>query len=108
MERKNRYLEELGRTVLNEIDLPKYFWTDAVSITCYVLNRVLVRPILKKTPYEIIKGRGPNISHLKVFRCKCFILNHGKDNLGKFDSKVDKGIFPAIHCMVMLTIGETC
>lgn len=25
--------------------------------------------------------------------CKCFILNDRKDNLGKFDAKVDEGIF---------------
>jgi len=30
---------------------------------------------------------------LKVFGCKCFILNNGKDNLGKFGSKADEGIF---------------
>jgi len=48
---------------------------------------------MKKTSYELFKGRKPNISHLKVFGCKCFILNNGKDNLGKFDSKTDEGIF---------------
>jgi len=56
---------------------------------------VLIRPIFKKTPYELFKGRKPNISHLKVFGCKCFILNNGKNNLGKFDSKADEGIFLA-------------
>jgi len=79
--------------MLNETALPKYFWADTVSTTCYVLNRVPIRPILKKTPYELFKGRKPNISHLKVFGCMCFILNNGKDNLGKFDSKADEGIF---------------
>jgi len=54
---------------------------------------VLIRPILKKTPYELFKGRKLNISHLKVFRSKCFILNNEKDNLGKFDSKAEEGIF---------------
>jgi len=54
---------------------------------------VLIRLILKKTPYELFKGRKPNVSHLKVFACKCFILNNDKDNLGKFDSKADEGIF---------------
>src|ERR1044072_8308269 len=53
----------------------------------------LARPILKKTPYEIYKGRKPNISHLHVFGCKCFVHNNGKDNLGKFDAKSDEGIF---------------
>ena len=53
----------------------------------------LIRPILKKTPYELYNGRKPNISHLHVFGCKCFVLNNGKDNLGKFDAKSDEGIF---------------
>lgn len=33
------------------------------------------------------------MSHLHVFGCKCFILNNGKENLGKFDAKADEGIF---------------
>jgi len=93
-------LEELARTLLNATDLPKYLWVDAVCTTCYVLNRVLIRPILKKTPYELFKGRKPNISHLKVFGCKYFILNNEKNNLGKFDPKVDEGIL-VTHCIVM-------
>ena len=86
-------MEEIARNLLNETNLLKYFWADAVNTACYVLNRVLIRPILKKTPYELFKGRKPNISHFRVFGCKCFILNNGKDNLGKFDSKADEGIF---------------
>ena len=57
------------------------------------MNRVLIRLILKKTPYELFNGRKPHIGHLKVFRCKCYILNNGKDKLGKFDDKTDNGIF---------------
>ena len=94
VERKNRYLEELARTMLSESSLPKYFWADAVSTSCYVMNRVLIRPILKKTtPYELFNGRKPNIGHQRVFGCSCFVLNNGKENMGKFDEKADKGIF---------------
>ena len=57
------------------------------------MNRALIRPILKKTPYELYNGRKPNIAHLRVFGSKCFILNNGKENLGKFDAKSDEGIF---------------
>jgi len=93
VERKNRSLEELARTMLNENSLPKYFWADAVNTACCVLNRVLIRPILKKIPYDLFKGRRPILSHLKVFGCKCFILNNGKESLGKFDAKADEGVF---------------
>ena len=65
---------------------------DAVYTASYVLNRTLIKPILKKTPYELYKGRKPSISHLRVFGYKCFVLNNGKDNLGKFDPKSDEGI----------------
>lgn len=79
--------------MLNESNLPKYFWADAVNTACYVTNRVLIRQKIKKTPYELYKRRKPNIAHLDVFGCKCFILNNGRDNLGKFDAKADEGIF---------------
>jgi len=36
VERKNKSLEELARTMLNENSLPKYFWSDAVNTTCFV------------------------------------------------------------------------
>nr|CAN62159.1 hypothetical protein VITISV_041771 [Vitis vinifera] len=92
VERKNKTLQEMARTMLNENNLPKYFWAEAVNTSCYVLNRILLRPILNKTPYELWKNKKPNISYFKVFRCKCFILNT-KDNLEKFDAKSDIGIF---------------
>ncbi|XP_019226340.1 PREDICTED: uncharacterized protein LOC109207804 [Nicotiana attenuata] len=53
----------------------------------------LIRPSLKKTPYELWNGKKPNISYFHPFGCKCFIHNNGKDNLGKFDPKSDEGIF---------------
>jgi len=79
--------------MLSESSLPKYFWADAVNTACYVMNRVLIRSILKKTPYELFNGRKLNIGHLKVFGCKCYILNNSKESLGKFDEKVGVGIF---------------
>ena len=93
VERKNRSLEKLARTVLSESSLPKYFCADAVSTLCYVMNKVLIRPILKKTPYELFNGRKPNINPLRVFGCSCFVLNNGKENLEKFDEKENLGIF---------------
>ncbi|KAH9778649.1 hypothetical protein KPL71_007414 [Citrus sinensis] len=92
VERKNRSIQEMARTMLNENSLPNYFWVEAVNTACYVLNRVLIRPNLNKTPYELWKYRKPNIGYFKVFGYKCFVLNT-KDNLGKFDPKSDVGIF---------------
>jgi len=38
VERKNKSLEELARSMLNENLLSKYFWADAVNITNYALS----------------------------------------------------------------------
>ncbi|GAV58701.1 hypothetical protein CFOL_v3_02234 [Cephalotus follicularis] len=83
----------MGRTMLCENNLPKYLWAEAVNTACFIINRVMIRSILKKTPYELFNDRKPNVSHLRPFGCKVFVLNNGKDNLGKFDAKSDEGIF---------------
>jgi hypothetical protein len=44
---------------------------------------------LKKTPYELLIGRKPNISYFWVFRCKCYILRKGT-RFSKFQSKCDE------------------
>ena len=61
--KKNRTLKEMAHTMLNAFVLPKYFWMKAVNTACYVLNRIIIRPILKKTPYELFFGKIPNISN---------------------------------------------
>ena len=53
----------------------------------------MIRPILNKTPYELLKGRKPNIMHLRTFGCRCFVHNNGKNALGKFDPRSDEAIF---------------
>ena len=101
VERKNRTLQEFARSMLNEYDLPKYFWAKAVNTACYILNRVLIRSSLDKTPYELWHNKIPNVGYFKVFCCKCFILNN-KEKFGKFDSKTDIGIFLIIPLLVKL------
>ena len=71
----------------------KVFWVDAMSTACYISNQAYLRKKLDKTPYELYNGRKPNLAHLHIFECKCFVHNNGKDNLGKFDPKSDEGIF---------------
>ena len=93
VERKNRTLEDMSRTMVLEKKLPNLFWAEAVNTANYFLNRCLIRPILKKTSYELFKGRKPNISFFKPFGCTCFVHNNGKDNLKKFDARSDEGIF---------------
>ncbi|GJW28032.1 retrovirus-related pol polyprotein from transposon TNT 1-94 [Tanacetum coccineum] len=92
VERKNRTLQEMSRTMLNEQSLPQKFWCNAVDTSTYILNRILIRAILGKTPYELLRGRKPTLDYFRVFGSKCFILNT-KDYLTKFDTKSYECIF---------------
>jgi len=92
VERKNRSLQEMARTMIHENNLAKHFWAEAVNTACYVQNRIYIRPLLNKTTYELFKGRKPNISYFHQFGCKCYILNN-KVYLKKFDAKTQNGIF---------------
>ncbi|GJX17744.1 retrovirus-related pol polyprotein from transposon TNT 1-94 [Tanacetum coccineum] len=91
VERKNRALQEMARTMLNEQLIPQKFWCNAVDTSTYILNRILIRPFLGKTPYELFKGKKPSLEHFKVFGSKSFILNT-KDYLTKFDPKSTEGV----------------
>ncbi|GJR00519.1 retrovirus-related pol polyprotein from transposon TNT 1-94 [Tanacetum coccineum] len=92
VERKNKTLQEMSRTMLNEQSLPQKFWCNAVDTSTYILNRILIRAILGKTPYELLRGRKPTLDYFRVFGSKCFILNT-KDYLTKFDPKSYEGVF---------------
>ncbi|KAJ9557467.1 hypothetical protein OSB04_012081 [Centaurea solstitialis] len=91
-ERRNRTLIEAARSMLSEANLATQFWAEAVNTACYTQNRSLIVKRFRRTPYELFRNRKPSIEHLHIFGCVCYILNN-KDNLGKFDSKSDNGIF---------------
>nr|GEW53507.1 zf-CCHC domain-containing protein/DUF4219 domain-containing protein/UBN2 domain-containing protein [Tanacetum cinerariifolium] len=63
-----------------------------IDTSTYILNRILIRAILGKTPYELLRGRKPTLDYFRVFGSKCFILNT-KYYLTKFDPKSYEGVF---------------
>ena len=93
VERKNRTLVEMARTLLVEGQLSKRFWAEAVNTSCYILNRAMVRPVIKKTPYHLLKDKKPNLGYFRVFGSKVFIHNNDKSDLDKFEAKSDQGVF---------------
>nr|GEU95948.1 reverse transcriptase domain-containing protein [Tanacetum cinerariifolium] len=70
----------------------KKFLKRRVDTSTYILNRILIKAILGKTPYELLRGRKPTLDYFRVFGSKCFILNT-KEYLIKFDPKSYEGIF---------------
>ncbi|GJW98188.1 putative ribonuclease H-like domain-containing protein [Tanacetum coccineum] len=71
---------------------PLFLWAEAVAIACYTQNRSLIRKRHKKTPYELLHDRKPDLSYLHVFGALCYPTTDGED-LGKLKPKADIGIF---------------
>jgi hypothetical protein len=90
VERKNITLLDMARTMLDEYKTPDQFWTEAINTACYSINRLYLHRILKKTSYELLTGKKPNVSYFIVFGSKCFILiKRGRKS--KFAPKVVEG-----------------
>jgi hypothetical protein len=90
VERKNRTLLDMARTMLDEYKTPDRFWAEAINTACYSINRFYLHRILKKTSYELLTGKKPNVSYFRVFVSKCFILiKRGRNS--KFDPKAVEG-----------------
>jgi hypothetical protein len=90
VERKNRTLIDMARTMLGEFKTPERFWSEAVNIACHTINRVYLHHLLKKTSYELLTGNKPNVSYFRVFGSKCYILVK-KGRNSKFAPKAVEG-----------------
>ena len=67
VERKNKTVQEMARTMLMDSKLRNNFWTKAVYTTVHIQNRVILRNNIDKTPYELWKGRPKNVKNFRVF-----------------------------------------
>jgi transposase InsO family protein len=74
VERKNRTLIDMARTMLREYKTPERFWSKALNTTCHAMNHLYLHRVLKKTAYELLTGNKPNISYFLVFGSKCYVL----------------------------------
>jgi hypothetical protein len=93
VERKNRTLLDMARTMLDEYKTSDRFWAEAVNTACYTINRLYQHQILKKTSYELLTGKKPNVSYFRVFGSKCFIL-FKRGRKSKFAPKAVEGFLP--------------
>jgi hypothetical protein len=92
VERQNRTVQEMDRSMMNEKNIGQIYWVEAIHTTVHVLNKAHLRPQSDKTPYELWFGRPASIKHFRVFGSKCYIKNND-ENLSKYDDRDDEGIF---------------
>lgn len=92
MERKNKIVQEVARTMMKEAILLNFYWREAIYTTVYILNRVQARVNSSKTLYKLWYGKFLIVKYFRVFGSKCYI-RRDEENLGKFDARYDEGIF---------------
>ena len=78
--------------MLNEAKLSDSFWREVVYTAIYILNKEQLRVNKDNTPYKLWYGILASVKYFKVFGSNCYIKRN-EDDLGKFDSRIDEGIF---------------
>jgi hypothetical protein len=86
------HIVEITRAMLNEKNLPNYFWAEAITTVVYIVNRTPTTIIHGMTPEEKFTSKKPYVSHLIVFGCIAYV--HVPDEKrSKLDPKAKKCIF---------------
>ncbi|CAJ2639893.1 unnamed protein product [Trifolium pratense] len=80
------------RCMINEKNVPKTFWPEAVNWSVHILNRCPTFAVKDITLEEAWSGIKPSVSHFKVFGCIAYV--HVPDNLRK---KLDDKSTTCIH-----------
>ena len=80
MHQQNGRAEHLNRTLIEkaqalhfEACLPQSYGEFSVEFAVHVYNRTPVKHIAWCTPYEVLNGKIPDISHLRVFGCGAYV-----------------------------------
>jgi transposase InsO family protein len=81
VERKNRTLLDMARTMLDEYMTSDRFWAEAINTACYAINRLYLHRILKKTSYELLTGKSPMFHILESLVANALFLLKEVENL---------------------------
>ncbi|GJR00410.1 retrovirus-related pol polyprotein from transposon TNT 1-94 [Tanacetum coccineum] len=78
VERRNRNILEIARTLRLHAHLPIHYWGDCVITATYLINRFPTSVLKFKTPYEVLLSNKPVYEHLRVFGCLAVASNPSK------------------------------
>jgi hypothetical protein len=73
VERRNRTIMEMARSLMKSMNVPGMFWGEAVRHLVHLLNRLPTKPMGSRTPFEAWNGRKPHLGHLRVFGSKAHV-----------------------------------
>ncbi|KAL8109176.1 hypothetical protein AgCh_025316 [Apium graveolens] len=73
VERRNRTVVAMARSLLKEKKVPLQFWGEAVRYAVHILNKLPTRSKSIVTPHEAWYGKKPSVEHLKIFGCTTYM-----------------------------------
>ena len=82
----------MARALLFQASLPIRFWGECVLTAAYLINYTPTKLHKLKSPYEILFGKRPSYTHLRVFGCLCYVHTHDRIR-DKFDARATKCVF---------------
>lgn len=56
-----------------QMNVPKSFWSQGILAATYIINRLPSIVLNSRSPYEVMKGRIIDLSHLRIFGHICFV-----------------------------------
>lgn len=86
VERRYKQLLQIARSLMFQFKLPMKFWSDLLLTATYIYNRLPIKLLNKKSPYEILNGRKLDYSKMKVFGSLCYTTNI-QPQKSKFDQR---------------------
>ncbi|GJR64748.1 retrovirus-related pol polyprotein from transposon TNT 1-94 [Tanacetum coccineum] len=108
VERHNRALIEVARTMLIYEKASLFLWAEAVATACYTQNCSIIRLRHGKTSYELLHDKLPDLSFFHVFGALCYPTNDSEnldfDELTAMASE-HSSLEPILHEMTPTTIS---
>lgn len=94
MHQQNGRAERFIRTIMDKAQanrftacLPQSYWEFAIEHALHVYNRTPIKRLDWKTPYELINGFKPDVSHFRVFGCGAYVLIPEERRINKLSPK---------------------
>lgn len=90
-ERKGGVLATKARAMRIQAGVPLYLGHEIIRTAGYIANRTPMRKHNWKTPYEMVTGNPPNLSHLHTFGCKAYTLDKHIPRMKKLQERAHIG-----------------
>ena len=74
-ERMNQILLRSAHAMWEHAGMSKGFWAKVMGSAAHILNHVPQRGLDWRTPFELMFGRIPDVSHFRTFSCCAWAYN---------------------------------